>query len=45
MRLDGTNVAEGRALLADHESDRLISLPTMLDAARKAVDLAQGGAR
>ncbi|HWC39210.1 MAG TPA: ADP-forming succinate--CoA ligase subunit beta [Acidimicrobiales bacterium] len=45
MRLDGTNVAAGRALLADHESDRLISLPTMLDAARKAVELAHGGAR
>ncbi|HEY2429174.1 MAG TPA: ADP-forming succinate--CoA ligase subunit beta [Acidimicrobiales bacterium] len=42
MRLDGTNVAEGRALLAGHESDRLISLPTMLDAARKAVELAGG---
>jgi succinyl-CoA synthetase beta subunit len=42
MRLDGTNVAEGRALLADHESNRLISLPTMLDAARKAVELAEG---
>jgi succinyl-CoA synthetase beta subunit len=45
MRLDGTNVAKGRALLADHQSDRLISLPTMLDAARRAVELAQGGAR
>jgi succinyl-CoA synthetase beta subunit len=44
MRLDGTNVAEGRALLAGHESDRLISLPTMLDAARKAVELAGGPA-
>jgi succinyl-CoA synthetase beta subunit len=42
MRLDGTNVAEGRALLADHESERLISLPTMLEAARKAVELAGG---
>jgi len=42
MRLDGTNVAEGRALLADHQSDRLISLPTMLEAARKAVELAGG---
>jgi succinyl-CoA synthetase beta subunit len=40
MRLDGTNVAEGRALLAGHQSERLISLPTMLDAARKAVELA-----
>jgi succinyl-CoA synthetase beta subunit len=45
MRLDGTNVAEGRALLASHESDRLISLPTMLDAARKAVELASAGGR
>jgi succinyl-CoA synthetase beta subunit len=45
MRLDGTNVAEGRALLADHESDRLISMPTMLDAARKAVELASGPRR
>jgi succinyl-CoA synthetase beta subunit len=45
MRLDGTNVTEGRALLADHESDRLISLPTMLDAARKAVELAAAGDR
>jgi succinyl-CoA synthetase beta subunit len=42
MRLDGTNVVEGRALLADRQSDRLISLPTMLDAARKAVELAGG---
>ena len=41
MRLDGTNAAEGRALLADHLSDRLIAEPTMLDAARHAVALAQ----
>ena len=40
IRLDGTNAAEGRAILAPHESDRLISQPTMLDAARKAVELA-----
>jgi succinyl-CoA synthetase beta subunit len=40
VRLDGTNAAEGRALLADHESDRLVSQPTMLDAARAAVALA-----
>jgi len=40
VRLDGTNAAEGRAILADHESDRLISRPTMLDAARTAVELA-----
>jgi succinyl-CoA synthetase beta subunit len=40
MRLDGTNAAEGRALLAGHLSDRLIAEPTMLDAARRAVALA-----
>jgi succinyl-CoA synthetase beta subunit len=41
MRLDGTNAAEGRALLAGHLSDRLIAEPTMLDAARRAVALAK----
>jgi succinyl-CoA synthetase beta subunit len=40
VRLDGTNAAEGRALLKDHESERLVSQPTMLDAARAAVALA-----
>jgi succinyl-CoA synthetase beta subunit len=40
LRLDGTNAVEGRALLADHLSDRLVSEPTMLDAARRAVALA-----
>jgi len=40
VRLDGTNADEGRAILAEHESDRLVSQPTMLDAARKAVELA-----
>ena len=40
MRLDGTNAVEGRALLAEHLNDKLISEPTMLDAARKAVALA-----
>jgi len=44
VRLDGTNAAEGRALLADHESDRLVSQPTMLDAAQAAVALAAGPA-
>jgi succinyl-CoA synthetase beta subunit len=41
MRLDGTNATEGRALLADHLSDRLIAEPTMLEAAARAVALAQ----
>ena len=42
IRLDGTNAEEGRAILASHESDKLISRPTMLDAARHAVALAGG---
>jgi succinyl-CoA synthetase beta subunit len=42
IRLDGTNAEEGRAILSEHESDRLISQPTMIDAARKAVELAGG---
>ena len=40
VRLDGTNAEEGRAILAGHESDRLVSRPTMLEAARTAVELA-----
>ena len=41
IRLDGTNAEQGREILKGHESDRLISRPTMLDAARKAVELAK----
>ena len=40
IRLDGTNAEEGRLILAEHESDSLISKPTMLEAARKVVELA-----
>ena len=40
IRLDGTNADEGRAILAEHESDTLISRPTMLEAARAVVELA-----
>jgi succinyl-CoA synthetase beta subunit len=40
IRLDGTNAEEGRAIIKPLESDKLISQPTMLDAARKAVELA-----
>ena len=40
IRLDGTNADQGRAILKEHESDRLISKPTMLEAARTAVELA-----
>jgi succinyl-CoA synthetase beta subunit len=39
IRLDGTNAEEGRAILKDHESDRLVSRPTMVDAATTAVEL------
>ena len=40
IRIDGTNAAEGRAILADHESEKLQSKPTMIEAARVAVELA-----
>jgi succinyl-CoA synthetase beta subunit len=43
IRLDGTNADEGRAILKTVESDRVISSPTMLEAARKAVELAGSG--
>jgi succinyl-CoA synthetase beta subunit len=42
IRLDGTNAEQGREILKSHESDRLQSQPTMLGAARKAVELAGG---
>jgi succinyl-CoA synthetase beta subunit len=43
VRLDGTNAEEGRQILADAgiPDDVLISRPTMLDAARTAVAIAQ----
>ncbi|MGI8759389.1 MAG: ADP-forming succinate--CoA ligase subunit beta [Acidimicrobiales bacterium] len=43
VRLDGTNAAEGRAILAEHTSERLLSRSTMVDAARTAVELAAAG--
>jgi succinyl-CoA synthetase beta subunit len=42
IRLDGTNAEEGRAILEPHLSDQLQSKPTMLEAARAAVELASG---
>jgi succinyl-CoA synthetase beta subunit len=45
IRLDGTNAEEGRRILKAVESDRVISQPTMLDAARRAVELAGGRAK
>jgi succinyl-CoA synthetase beta subunit len=41
IRLDGTNADEGRAILQPHLSDKLMMEPTMLDAARRVVALAQ----
>jgi succinyl-CoA synthetase beta subunit len=44
VRLDGTNAEEGRKMLADAPHDMLHSEDTMLGAARRAVELARGGA-
>jgi succinyl-CoA synthetase beta subunit len=46
IRLDGTNAEEGRAILASAgiPADRLVSKPTMLEAAREAVAIAARGA-
>ena len=41
IRLDGTNAEEGREILEPHLSDQLQMAPTMLEAARTAVALAQ----
>ena len=44
IRLDGTNAEQGRVILADAgiPESKLVSKPTMLDAARAAVALANG---
>jgi succinyl-CoA synthetase beta subunit len=42
IRLDGSNADQGREILKSYESDRLVSCPTMLEAARTAVSLARG---
>jgi succinyl-CoA synthetase beta subunit len=46
VRLDGTNAEEGRRIITDAgiPADRLISKPTMLEAAREAVRIANGEA-
>ena len=41
IRLDGTNADEGRKILEPHLSDKLQMRPTMLEAARRAVELAK----
>jgi succinyl-CoA synthetase beta subunit len=40
VRLDGTNAEEGRQLLREAASENLHVEPTMLDAAKRAVELA-----
>lgn len=40
VRLDGTNATEGRAILEQHASERLVMKPNMLDAAKSAVEIA-----
>jgi succinyl-CoA synthetase beta subunit len=45
IRLDGTNADQGRGILKGLESERFVSRPTMLDAARTAVALAGGTPR
>ncbi len=41
IRIDGTNAEQGRAILADHESEMLQSKSTMLEAAKAVVELAK----
>jgi succinyl-CoA synthetase beta subunit len=45
IRLDGTNAEEGRAILAELGTDQITSVPTMIDAARRATELAGGTTR
>jgi succinyl-CoA synthetase beta subunit len=42
IRLDGTNADEGRSILEPHLGESLQMESTMLDAARRAVELATG---
>jgi succinyl-CoA synthetase beta subunit len=43
VRLDGTNAEEGRRLLREAEAENLYAEATMLDGARRAVELAGAG--
>ena len=45
VRLDGTHAAKAHEILRPHLSDRLVLEPTMLAAARRAVEIAAGGGR
>ena len=44
VRLDGTNADEGRRILAEAAHPRIVSVPTMDEAAAEAARLADGGA-
>jgi succinyl-CoA synthetase beta subunit len=41
VRLDGTNAEQGRSILADAGHERIVPAETMLEAARRAVELAK----
>jgi len=45
VRLDGTNADEGREILAENTPENVYTEETMLDAAKKAVELARDGGR
>ncbi len=45
VRLDGTNAEEGRRILAENTPENVHTEETMLDAARRAVELARNGGR
>jgi succinyl-CoA synthetase beta subunit len=45
VRLDGTNAEEGREILTENTPKNVHTEETMLDAARRAVELAQDGGR
>ena len=44
VRLDGTNAEEGRGILADAAHPRIVPAATMLEAAQRAAELANGEA-
>ena len=45
VRLDGTNAEEGRRILAENTPENVLTEETMLEAARRAVELASDGGR
>ena len=45
VRLDGTNAEEGRQILAENTPENVVTEKTMLEAARRAVELARDGGR